>query len=633
MSDYTPVGDLASVSICLVMLVLTRFSIVRNSRSFRIFISIVVVLIVAANADVLYHVLAETGTQGSIQWAYAMRIIFHGLLFLIYVLFAFYIGEAVHMNRKPKLAVRIISIIICGLVIGSEVYQTLNGRGLRITPAGTEFKGADIFLSGYIMFAVLMVAMMIAVSRSLFRNIMKAFFGTIVISFLILLLQMFFKQSSYTVLTFVYPVMGMFYLMHSNPYDAKMGALERVTLAERVRANYEKNLDFVYMSLYMKAFAEEGKETPDEIRTHVRRFTEKVFKDAALIRISTGFYVLMFLKKKNPDYTERIQKALEVFRKEYEYFKYDYKVVYGSNIDQVSRRNKYIDLIISIHQRMDENTIHLVNEEDVRILERTEYILDELQDIYHKKDPVDPRVLVYCQPVKNVRTGKYDTAEALMRIRLEQTGMVFPNEFIPLAEKYGYVHTLTGIILNKTCRIIKELMDTGYQFRRISINVSVIELSDDNFCNDFIRIVRENGVPSDKIAIELTESQSESDFLMMKKKIAELKEMGINFYLDDFGTGYSNMERIMELPFDIIKFDRSLVLASDESEKSRRIVVGLSNIFSEMNYSVLFEGVEVPEEEKMCIAMNASYLQGFKYSKPIPIEELTQYFEKQGLSH
>ena len=109
--------------------------------------------------------------------------------------------------------------------------------------------------------------------------------------------------------------------------------------------------------------------------------------------------------------------------------------------------------------------------------------------------------------------------------------------------------------------------------------------------------------------------------------------MGINFYLDDFGTGYSNMERIMELPFDIIKFDRSLVLASDESEKSRRIVVGLSNIFSEMNYSVLFEGVEVPEEEKMCIAMNASYLQGFKYSKPIPIEELTQYFEKQRLSH
>ena len=130
-------------------------------------------------------------------------------------------------------------------------------------------------------------------------------------------------------------------------------------------------------------------------------------------------------------------------------------------------------------------------------------------------------------------------------------------------------------------------------------------------------------------SLELTESQSESDFNVMKAKIEELKEKGIKFYLDDFGTGYSNMERIMELPFDIIKFDRSLVVASGTSERSERIVGNLANLFNELDYSVLYEGVETDSDESMCREMSASYLQGYKYSRPIPIEELRRFAEKR----
>lgn len=628
MSNYTPVGDLAAVSICLVMLVLTRFSFVRNSRSFRIFISIVVVLILAANADVFYHVFIETSAPDSPGRVFLVRIIFHSLLFVIYVLFTFYITEASHLEKGKSRAARTTSLVIYLAFVISEFIQTYVTKSVSLTPSGVEVDGADIFLIGYILFTGLQITLMVYVARRLYRNVMKAFFWTIAISFGILWLQMAFRQSSYTVLTFVYPAMAMLYLMHSNPYDTKDGALERVTLFERVRTDYENNREFIFMSLYMKAFAEEGKDLPGDLRASIRHFTESIFKDAVLVRITNGHFILLFLKKKNPDYAERIPKSLEIFKSEYKRFKYDYKIVYGSNIDEISRNNKYINLIYSIHPHMDENTIHEVSEEDVKALAKTEYILAELMDIYHKNDPADPRVLVYCQPVFNVKTGKYDTAEALMRIELEKTGLLYPDSFIQLAERHGYIHVLTQIILHKTCRFIKKMMESGYQFKRISINISVLELSNDNFCDDITRIVSESGIPSDKIAIELTESQSYSDFLLMKQKISELREFGINFYLDDFGTGYSNMERIMELPFDIIKFDRSLVIASDESERSRKIVVGLSNIFSDMNYSVLFEGVEEQSDEDMCIDMHASYLQGYKYSRPIPIERLTEYFEK-----
>ena len=276
---------------------------------------------------------------------------------------------------------------------------------------------------------------------------------------------------------------------------------------------------------------------------------------------------------------------------------------------------------------MDMNSIRRVGPEDVKRFNSNEYVLRELEDIYNRQDLDDGRVLCYCQPVFNIKTGKYDTAEALMRLKLEKQGLVFPDQFIPLAEENGYIHVLTEIILNKACKAVHRLVEQGFDVARVSVNVSVQELRDDRFCDDITRIIRRNDLEGEKIAIELTESMTDDDFILMKNKISELRQKGIKFYLDDFGTGYSNMERIMGLPFDIIKFDRSMVMACGINERSRRIVVNLANMLAEMNYAVLFEGVEKEADEAMCVSMSASYLQGYKYSKPVPIERLQYFFE------
>ena len=208
--------------------------------------------------------------------------------------------------------------------------------------------------------------------------------------------------------------------------------------------------------------------------------------------------------------------------------------------------------------------------------------------------------------------------------------MVFPDEFIPIAEENHFINTLTKIILFKTCERIREMTDEGYKVKRISVNFSADDLRENDFCKTVETIISKSGIPFEKVAIELTESQNERDFEMVKERINELKGSGIKFYLDDFGTGYSNFERIMELPFDIIKFDRSLVIASGNDEKYRTMVTNLANMFNEVDYAVLYEGVEDEADEKRCIDMKACYLQGYKYSKPIPIEKLTEYFDKTG---
>jgi EAL domain-containing protein (putative c-di-GMP-specific phosphodiesterase class I) len=340
--------------------------------------------------------------------------------------------------------------------------------------------------------------------------------------------------------------------------------------------------------------------------------------------------VFVVPKRRSLDYEQRTREILEGFQEQFRRFGKAYKIIIGESIEEISRRNEYVGLIKSIERGMEDNTVCRVGAEEIERFNRDEYILRELTDIYNKRDPEDPRVMAFCQPVYNLQTGRFDTAEALMRLDLKETGLVHPDQFIPLAEDHGYIHVLTEIILNKTCREIRWLLQDGYQIERISVNVSVLELKDEAFCGDIDRIISGNRVPGEKIAIELTESHSDADFMIMKEKIEELRGQGIKFYLDDFGTGYSNMERIIELPFDIIKFDRSMVAASAADERSGKIVENLAHLFRDMHYSVLYEGVESEADEERCREMSASYMQGFRYSRPLPISRLREFLTKTG---
>ena len=626
---YSPIGDLTVVSVCLVMITLIFFSYTRKSRSFGIFVSLLGLLVLSALAQVSFYSLAASSSEALYTVASGMRCLHLALLFTIFLLYVVYIGEVTQLSRRQRRPFHIATAVIYVVIIGLDVLDTVLGRGLQITPTTIAYQGPDRFIYGYIAFLILIIAMMIRVRKLLYKRVMFGFYSTMVISVAVLMVQRLCGQSSYTVATFMYPVIAMFYFMHSTPYDASLGAIDSKLLEDMVRYNCAKHREFMFMSLYMRDFDEEGKIMPESIKAVVRRFTVDFFRDATLFQIGNGHMILMFLKKRNLDYESKIVRILRAFRYEYQKFGYDYKIVIGESVEEISRKNEYVSFINNIYRGMEENTIHRVTEDDVRKFSQIVHVLRELEDIYRKRDLDDPRVLAYCQPVYNLRTRRYDTAEALMRLKLDGSGLVFPDVFIPLAEEYGYIHVLTQIILHKTCQEIRRLMTAGYTVTRVSVNVSVPELKDDDFCSDIIHTIDNSGIPGEKIAIELTESRSDADFMLMQEKITQLRQRGIKFYLDDFGTGYSNMERILELPFDIIKFDRSMVQASGSSERSRRIVNSLASMFSQLDYAVLYEGVEEAEDERMCAAMCASYLQGYKYSRPVPIETLTDFFERE----
>lgn len=628
LNNYTPVGDLIVVAICFVMLALIYFSYMRKSPAFRVFMTIVFTLILTAVLSITYSTLAVR--HGAVPLVYALRCLFHASLFTVFFLFTLYIAEVTRLDRKSTIRLLAAAFAVLAVIVGIDIVSSVISVVENRNAAELGSRGQLVFLIGYILFAVTDLILLATVRHRLYKRVMYGFYSTVALSFAVMIFQRILGGgSSFTVATFLFPVIAMFYIMHSTPYNVEIGALDNGTLTDTIREYHEKKRDFIFMSLFMPDLAGEGNQMPETICAIVRKFAVEFFRGALLFQLDNGHLLLLFRISKNPDSDHRIEKILKAFKEYHRVYQYDYKIVIGRSVEQISRKNEYASFIRNIHRSMAVNTIHRISPEDISAFDRSEYILRQLADIHIKHDLDDARVLVYCQPVFNVATGKYDTAEALMRLRLDDLGLVFPDQFIILAEEFGYIHTLTEIILHKTCGQIRLLGESGYEISRVSVNVSILELKNDSFCEDISSIISRSGIADDKIAIELTESQSESEFDMMKAKIGELKEKGIKFYLDDFGTGYSNMERIMELPFDIIKFDRSLVIASGASERSEIIVHNMANMFSDLNYSVLYEGVENESDETLCREMSASYLQGYKFSRPIPIEELRRFLEKK----
>ena len=626
--NYTFTGDLAVIAICFVMVILLMTSFVSRTRSFSIFINIIVLLVGSAVANILYHILLVHSTPGEYTAVYIMRIIYHALMFDTFFLYSLYIPVATGMEHDRARKIAISSSALFFILVFADIFDTFSGYGFQISADGTSVQKSNTFMIGYCLYIVFLLFAMNKVKGLLYKEIVKGFFATMVFSVIIRFGQLIFNQSSLTTMTFVLPAIAMLYYMHSNPYNITLGSVDVRAMEDAIKDMYSHKSSFVFLSLLLPEYDEEGKELPEEIKAAVRDFSTKYFRRCVLFQIGNGHVILIATKKHNPDYEQRISNILDGFAKEYDRFHVAYKIVIGEDIDEISQKNEYVSLIRSIHKIMLENTVHMVNSEDIIRFNKNEYILKELTDIYNKKDVNDPRVLVFCQPVFNIQSGQFDTAEALMRLKLDETGLVFPDKFIPLAENYGYIHVLTEIILHKTCKELSELIKEGFKINRISVNVSVLELKDKNFCGDINQIIENNSISGDRIAIELTESRNEADFMIMKEKIEELHQRGVRFYLDDFGTGYSNMERIMELPFDIIKFDRSMVLASKSDQRSEKIVENLAHMFKDMEYSILYEGVEDDIDEKRCQKMSASYLQGFKYSRPVPIEQLREFLPK-----
>lgn len=624
--NYVYAADLIALILCLVINALRRSTYTSKKRNLTIFIMANRLVGVAAVCSMTYHLLLEHIAAELVPLIYIYRMATYIGMVAVYVCFFIYIKNLVEMRPEHERWLRLTIYGGAAVHFVAQILSPFLKMGFYIDENLQIHQNyyTDFFRYAYVYFSINFLIMVFAYRKKFISKMLQCLCTVMAISFVIMAYQAQFMETTFSVISFSFPIMTVFFLFHYNSYDVETGTLDQYSFRQYIAEMHEKGKKFSLIFLSLPNISEAQLKTFSKA---LLRKNDIYFEGSCCFRLADKRVVLVYQKEKNTNFDDRNTVLYQAFMKVRD--NNDFYIVMMDSNPELGTAQNYLAYCEYVETRIPINTYKTCTQELYDDFIQTKYIYQNLEDIYQKDDLDDPRVRVFCQPVLNTKTNRFSTAEALMRLELPEIGMVFPDQFIQVAEKNDFIHVLSKIILNKTCQNIKQLEEQGYEIDRVSINFSVQELHMESFCDDVIQIIGKNGVAFEKIAIELTETKNEKDFLMMRNVIEQLQEKNIKFYLDDFGTGYSNFERIIGLPIDIIKFDRSLTILASKDAESKFMVGSFSEIFKHANYQILFEGVEDEHDEEQCIDMNAQYLQGYRYSKPIPIEQLKDFLEKE----
>lgn len=237
------------------------------------------------------------------------------------------------------------------------------------------------------------------------------------------------------------------------------------------------------------------------------------------------------------------------------------------------------------------------------------------------------RIEVFYQPIYSTKERCFTCAEALVRIYDDDGKLIPPGLFIEVAEKNGMILRLGKIVFEKVCRLICEKKPEQYGLHYIEVNLSTVQCAYENLADEFIEIMEQYHLPPERINLEITESASLSAKQTLLRNMKVMMDYGIRFSLDDFGTGQANLNYIMEMPVDIVKFDKQMSQAYFEDQKSRYIMDTAISMVHGMELEIVSEGIEKEDQLRTMEDLGIRYIQGFYFSKPLPEHEFLNFLQ------
>ncbi|WP_260260326.1 EAL domain-containing protein [Vibrio intestinalis] len=228
------------------------------------------------------------------------------------------------------------------------------------------------------------------------------------------------------------------------------------------------------------------------------------------------------------------------------------------------------------------------------------------------------------QPIINAKDNTIASFEALVRWNDATLGQIYPDEFIAVAEKNGLIVDLGYLVVNKACQFIKQYQLAHNSKVRVNINVSVLQLLNNQFPDRVKMMIDEYQIDSDRIVLELTETIILDGNKSAESQLCRLNEYGFRLSLDDFGAGYSSLNSFFELPFKQIKVDKMLAWRALENPATFEYLSFITRLCSDNNVDVVIEGIENADMQRKFTKMGVHYLQGFWFAKPLCLASASQ---------
>jgi len=239
---------------------------------------------------------------------------------------------------------------------------------------------------------------------------------------------------------------------------------------------------------------------------------------------------------------------------------------------------------------------------------------------------------VFYQPQINANSGKVIGVEALVRWQHPERGLVYPGEFIPLAEETRLMSDISDWVLMTACKEVKGWIDNGHKDIRLSVNFSPLQVEHPKFVHRLLARLRQADFPPQNLEIELTENVIMNDLENMVQKLSSLAEHGLKIAIDDFGTGYSSLNYLRKLPIHTLKVDQSFIQDINDTQNEACIVNAIVSMAHGLKLNIIAEGVETKAQLEYLKLLGCQEIQGFYFGKAEPGDKALKLIN-QSLDH
>ncbi len=235
---------------------------------------------------------------------------------------------------------------------------------------------------------------------------------------------------------------------------------------------------------------------------------------------------------------------------------------------------------------------------------------------------------MYYQPIVDAQTQEVVAAEALIRWNHSEYGMIRPDIFISIMEKTGLIVELGKYVLKEVLMQQKRWQDFKFKQIEVAINISMLELETGKFVENVAQQLEEYKVPAHVIKFEVTEGIAMISEEKTSRQLEELNKMGLDISLDDFGTGYTSFSYLKKIPASYLKIDRSIIINVAQNIEDQRITKAIIDLGHTLGMQIIVEGIEDKKMYEMVKSLGCDYIQGYYFSKPLPVFEFQKLLRR-----
>ncbi|MCR8932659.1 MULTISPECIES: putative bifunctional diguanylate cyclase/phosphodiesterase [unclassified Pseudomonas] len=237
-------------------------------------------------------------------------------------------------------------------------------------------------------------------------------------------------------------------------------------------------------------------------------------------------------------------------------------------------------------------------------------------------------LMLYYQPIFELKTGRVTKLEALIRWQHPLHGLLTPDRFIAIAESNGLIAELDNWVLRRACRDLGELSSHGCEELKIAWNCSPLNLAREELADEIEHALRSAGVAPERLELEVTENALMGNIANTLVLLRQIRALGVSLSIDDFGTGYSSLAYLKRLPLNTLKIDRSFILDIPKATADMEIVQAIIVMAHTLHLQVVTEGVESLEQYEFLERSGCDFIQGYLLSRPVPLNELRPVLEE-----